>query len=161
MAKRKPDDSHSPTIENRKARFDYAIEEELEVGMILSGSEVKSVRASKVSLAEGFVRASEFPPQLLLFGVNILGYAPAASMGHKPVRARGLLAHKREIVKLARKQQVKGMTIVPLKIYFKNGYAKLLIGVGKGRKSHDKRQAIGEREAKRDMEKAMARARRH
>lgn len=159
MAKRKPDDSHSPTIENRKARFDYAIEEELEVGIILSGSEVKSVRESKVSLAEGFVRAGEFPPQLLLFGVNILGYAPAASMGHKPVRPRGLLAHKREIVKLARKQQVKGMTIVPLKIYFKNGYAKLLIGVGKGRKSHDKRQAIGEREAKRDMEKAMARKR--
>jgi SsrA-binding protein len=161
MAKRKHDDSHSPTIENRKARFDYAIEEELEVGIILSGSEVKSVRESKVSLAEGFVRAAEFPPQLLLFGVNILGYAPAASMGHKPVRPRGLLAHKREIIKLARKQQVKGMTIVPLKMYFKNGYAKLLIGVGKGRKSHDKRNAIGEREAKRDIEKAMARAKRH
>lgn len=156
MAKRKPDDSHSPTIENRKARFDYAIEEELEVGMILSGSEVKSVRASKVSLAEGFVRASEFPPQLLLFGVNILGYAPAASMGHKPVRARGLLAHKREIVKLARKQQVKGMTIVPLKIYFKNGYAKLLIGVVKGKQKHDKRQAIAERETKRDLSRVMS-----
>jgi len=159
MAGKRKSVDHDPLIENRRARFDFAIEEELEVGIVLGGSEVKSVRASKVSLGEGFIMAKESPPSLLLYGVNISEYAPAASMGHRPVRPRSLLAHKKEIVKLARKSAIKGMSIVPLKMYFKNGYAKLLIGLGKGRKSHDKRDAIGQREAKRDMERAMSRKR--
>lgn len=158
MAKRGKSDA-DPVIENRRGRFDYAIESELEVGIVLRGSEVKSVRDGKVSLNEGWIRATETPPTLLLYGVNISEYAPSAALGHKPVRPRGLLAHRKEIVRLARQTDVKGMSIVPLKMYFKNGFAKLLIGVGKGRKSHDKRDAIGQREAKRDIDRAMSRKR--
>ncbi len=156
MAKPK-ENNDSPVIENRRARFDYHIESTLEVGLALRGSEVKSVRASRVSLGEGFVRASDSPPSLLLYNVNIGEYAPAAALGHKPTRPRTLLAHRREIVKLAKASQVKGMTIVPLKLYFKDGWAKLLIGLAKGKSAHDKRHSIGEREAKREMDRAMSR----
>mgnify|MGYP001003678250 CR=1 FL=1 len=154
--KEKPD---SPTIENRRARFDYAITEELEVGMILKGSEVKAVRNSLVSLAEGFVRVGVDPPTLELYNVMIGDYGPAAARGHKPVRPRGLLANKQEILRLHRQVQVKGMTIVPLKLYFKNGYAKLLIGLGKGKTKGDRRETIQKREAQRDMDRATSRRR--
>jgi SsrA-binding protein len=157
MAKRPPTDS--PTIENRRARFDYTITDTLEVGIMLAGPEVKSVRNGKVSLAEGYVRVQETPLSLWLHSVSIDEYAPAAGKPHKPamVRTRKLLAHKREIAKLARQVDQKGMTILPLKLYFKNGFAKLLIGLGKGRASHDKRQAIANRENKRDISRAMSR----
>lgn len=159
MAKKKPDTDLTPTIENRRARFDYHISETLEVGMVLRGSEIKSVRNSLVSLGEGYIAAKEIPPSLTLLNVTIGEYAPAAAMGHKPTRARPLLAHKREIQKLARQIDQKGMTIVPLKLYFKNGFAKLLIGVAKGKAAHDKRNTISEREAKRDIDRAMSRRR--
>jgi SsrA-binding protein len=155
MAK-KPDTS-SKEIENRRARFDYAIEDTLEVGIALRGSEVKSVRAGQVSLAEGFIKASVDPMELILMNVEIGEYGPAAALGHRPKRSRLLLAHRREIVKLAKKMQVKGYTIVPLKLYFKNGYAKLLIGVGKGKTQADRRQSIASREARRDMDRALSR----
>jgi SsrA-binding protein len=158
MAKRK-DKPDSPTIENRRARFDYAITEELEVGIILKGSEVKAVRNSLISLGEGFVRVAENPPTLELYNVMIGDYGPAAALGHKQVRPRGLLAKKQEIIRLYRKVQVKGMTIVPLKMYFKNGYAKLLIGLGKGKTKGDRRETIAKREAKRDMDRAVSRRR--
>lgn len=144
-------------IENRRARYDYAIEETLEVGIALQGSEVKSIRDGHVSLAEGFVRASAEPAQLMLLNVEIGEYAPSAAMGHKPKRSRLLLAHRKEIIKLAKKMAIKGYTIVPLKLYFKNGFAKILIGVGKGKTSHDKRDSIAKREAKRDIDRAMSR----
>ncbi len=160
MAKKKPDTAdYTPTIENRRARFDYVIGETFEVGIVLRGSEIKSVRNNLVSIAEGYILAKEHPLQLQLLNANIGEYAPAAAMGHKPTRARPLLAHKREIIKMARQVDTKGMTIVPLKLYFKNGFAKLLIGLAKGKAAHDKRQAIGEREAKRDIERAMSRRR--
>lgn len=151
--------SQTPTIENRRARFDYTISETLEVGIMLAGPEVKSVRASKVSLAEGYVRVQEQPLALYLHGVTIEEYAPAAGQYKRPAiaRTRKLLAHKREIAKLARQVDQKGMTVVPLKLYFKNGYAKLLIGLGKGRARHDKREAIAAREGKRDIDRAMSR----
>jgi SsrA-binding protein len=158
MAK-KTDIPRTPVIENRKARFDYHIEDTLEVGIVLRGSEIKAVRNSLVSLGEGYVIARENPLELTLVNVNIGEYGPAAALGHKPTRARALLAHKREIIKLAREVSRKGMTIVPLKLYFKNGYAKLLIGVAKGKASHDKRQAIAQRESKRDIDRAMSRRR--
>lgn len=156
MAKKKHK-NEAPTIENRRARHDYHIFETLETGVMLEGSEVKSVRAGKVSLAEGYVRVQESPPSLYLHGINIGEYGPAGPRGHAPVRTRKLLAHKREIAKLARQVDQKGMTIVPLKMYFKDGYAKLLIGLAQGKSAHDKRQSIGEREAKRDMDRAMSR----
>lgn len=160
-----PDDR---IIENRKARFDYAILDTIEVGIVLRGSEVKSVRDGQVSLNEGFVRAEMDPPQLLLHGVHIAEYAPSGryvlgsggsggGSQHRPTRTRVLLAHKKEIVRLAKQFGEKGVSIVPLKLYFKNGYAKLLIGVGKGKSKHDKRQSIGKREAERDIQRAMSR----
>lgn len=157
MNKKEPE--NEKTIENRRAKFDYAIEDTLEVGIALRGSEVKSVRDGHVSLAEGFVKATAEPCQLELLNVEIGEYSPAAALGHRPKRSRLLLAHKGEILKLAKKMAVKGYTIVPLKLYFKNGYAKLLIGVGKGKAKHDKRDTIAKREAKRDMDRALSRRR--
>lgn len=153
--------SDSPVIENRKARFDYHILDTLEVGIALRGSEVKSVRDGHISLTEGYVRLETQPPCLYLHGVNIQEYAPAGPQGnkrqHHPTRSRVLLAHKREILKLARQVEQKGMTIVPLKMYFKDGFAKVLIGLAEGKATHDKRQAISERQAKRDIARAMSR----
>jgi SsrA-binding protein len=147
---------NEPVIENRQARHDYAIEDTLECGIELLGTEIKSVRASKVSLAEGYVSAQAIPPVLSLHSVHIAEYPPAGkAVQHEPVRVRKLLAHKKEIVKLAEQVKRSGATIVPLKIYFKNGRAKLLIGLGTGRKAADKRQAIAAREMKRDMDRAM------
>jgi len=139
--------NQSPTIENRKARHDYEILETLECGIMLLGSEVKSVRDGKVSLAEGYVRVQAAPPALLLHAVNIAEYGPAGPTAHQPTRTRKLLAHKREIDKLVRQVEQKGVTLIPLKMYFKDGYAKVLVGLGRGRRSHDKRQALAERES--------------
>ena len=160
MAAKKPssnDGPDHPIADNRKARFHYEITETLEVGIMLRGHEVKSVRDGRVTLAEGYVRATLDPPELQLLNVNIEEYKHAGPLKTSTHRVRTLLAHKKEIVRLGLAMQVKGMTIVPLKLYFKNGYAKLLIGVGKDRKSHDKRQAITKRETQRDIQRAMSR----
>ncbi|MBM4112914.1 MAG: SsrA-binding protein SmpB [Phycisphaerae bacterium] len=149
-----------PEIENRKARHDFSISDTLEVGMKLLGSEVKSLRDGKASLAEGFVMAREEPATLELHGVHIAEYPPAgAARQHAPLRVRPLLAHSREIRRLAQTLKTKGITLVPLKIYFKSGRAKLLVGIGHGRKHGDKRAAIAEREMKRDMDRAMSKRR--
>ena len=158
VAKRKPD-QEDPTIENRKARFDYHIEDTLECGIALMGSEIKSVRASQVSIGEGYVHVGHSPLSLTLLNVNIGEYAPAGALGHKPKRARALLAHKREILKIATQLEKKGMTVVPLKLYFKDGWAKMLIGVARGKDKADKRQTISAREAKRDIDRAMSKRR--
>lgn len=152
--------AQEPVIENRRARHDYSISDTIEVGIKLVGTEVKSLRAAKASLAEGWVTAVEEPLRLELHGVHIDEYPPAgAARQHAPRRTRLLLAHANEIRRLARSTQAKGMTLVPLRIYFKNGRAKLLVGIGQGRKRGDKRAAIAEREMKRDMDRAMSRRR--
>ena len=160
-AKSKSKGVNEPTIENRRARHDYFIEDTLECGMKLTGTEIKSVRDGTVSLAEGYVRATETPLSLILHGVHIGEYAPAGPPGspqqHIATRERILLAQKREIRKLAAKTSERGVTLVPLKIYFVRGRAKLLIGVGRGKHKADKRQDIVTREAKRDMDRAMSR----
>lgn len=143
-------------IENRKARHDYIISETFEAGIVLAGSEVKSVRDGKVSLAEGYVRVDPAQNAAFLVGVNIGEYAPAGSRGHPPVRSRKLLLHRREVLKLAKAVEAKGFTVVPLKMYFKNGFAKVLIGVAQGRAAHDKRDRIAKRDAQRDMARAMS-----
>lgn len=179
-------------IENRKARHDYSILDTLEAGMVLRGSEIKSIRDGKVSLAEGYVRVEYAPagltsgkarkgsgtsatgegraarlkaarsdgPALWLHSVNIAEYAPAGPSGsvgqHAPTRTRKLLAHRREIARLAREVQQKGVTLVPLKIYFKNGVAKLLVGLAKGKTNVDKRQSIAKREMDRDIARAVS-----
>jgi SsrA-binding protein len=141
-----------PTIENRRARFEYHIEQTLECGIALQGSEIKSIRAGEVSLQEGFIRVKEIPPELTLHKVHIGEYKPAGVLGHAPARVRVLLARKSEIVRIAR-AMTKGMTIVPLKIYFKGPWAKVLIGVGKGKKAHDKRNTIKQRESDRELKR--------
>jgi SsrA-binding protein len=147
----------TPTIDNRRARFDYEITDTLECGIVLEGSEVKSIREGKVSLGEGYVRAQVTPPALYLHSVNISPYGPAGLLNHIPTRTRKLLAHKTQVAKMIKAVSVKGYTIVPLQMYFKNGYVKVNIGIGKGRTKGDKRKAIGDREAKRDMDRAMTR----
>lgn len=152
--------ARAPEIENRRARHDYAIEDTLECGIELLGTEVKSIRDGKMSLAEGFIMARAEPPSLELHGVHIDEYPPAGrDRQHEPRRVRKLLAHRREIVRLATEVKAKGVALVPLKVYFTKGRAKLLLGVGKGRKKGDKREAIAEREMRRDIEREMGRRR--
>jgi len=161
MAKKRKNknDVHSaePEVHNRKARHNYHIGDTLECGIKLYGTEVKSVRAGRISIGEGFVMATEEPPRLELHGVHIDEYAPAGAQAqHRPTQSRLLLAHKREIRKLARQAGEKGVTIVPLKVYFKNGFVKVLIGVGRGKKQHDKREDIKKRDIDRDLRRVMS-----
>lgn len=155
--------SHEPTIENRKARHQYFIEETLECGIKLLGTEIKAVREGKVSIGEGYVRAEDPPggsPSLKVYGMHIGEYAPAGPhRQHHPTHPRILLAHRREISKLATKSQAKGVTLVPLKLYFVRGHAKLLIGVARGKRQADKRQDLAKRDAQRDIDRAMSQRR--
>lgn len=158
MSKRKKTTHNfSPRIVNRRATHDYHISDKLEVGIKLLGTEVKSVRHSHVSLAEGYVGIDPKSMTLQLFNVDIAHYAQAGPIQHDPKRIRTLLAHKREINSLFGKTTAKGVTLVPLAMYFKNGTAKLEIGVGVGKKQQDKRQDIKKAEADREIRRAMTR----
>jgi SsrA-binding protein len=163
VSARQPSESREPVIENRKARHDYFIDNTLECGVKLMGTEIKAVRLGLVSLGEGFVIAEDLPggrPRLTLHDVHIGEYPPAgAARQHVPARQRVLLAHRREIRRLAQQSAAKGFTLVPLKMYFVRGRAKLLIGLARGKHKGDKRQSIAEREHRRDMDRAMSRKR--
>ena len=141
-------------VTNRKARFEFALESPMEAGLVLLGSEVKSLRAGQVTIAEAFVDVK--PDGVDLVGAHIAPYEQATFTGHVPTRRRRLLLNKREIEKLRKGVEQKGYTVVPLKIYFKDGRAKLEIALGKGKKVHDKRHSIAERESKRRIERAMS-----
>ncbi|MHC4446268.1 MAG: SsrA-binding protein SmpB [Planctomycetota bacterium] len=161
MAARRTRHPGEPTIENRRARHDYLIEDTLECGIKLTGTEIKSIRQGQVSLAEGYARATESPPALVVHGVHIAEYAAAGEHHqHDPARARVLLAHRRQIRKLADRTRSRGVTLVPLKLYFVRGRAKLLIGVARGKRRTDKRRDIAERETKREIERATSRRQR-
>jgi SsrA-binding protein len=157
--KHKKGSKRAATIENRRARHDYSIGDTLECGIELRGTEVKSIRAGRASLAEGWIRATTEPCSLTLHGVHVAEYPPAGPRQHEPTRIRRLLAHKREIRKLAQAADSEGATLVPLKIYFKEGRAKVLLGVAEGRRKFDKRQDLAKREAEREMRRAMSRKR--
>jgi SsrA-binding protein len=161
MSSRSPDKkSNEPVIENRRARNAYLIGETLECGIELRGTEIKSIRDGQISIAEGWVRAEVQPLSLSLHGVHIAEYAPAGpNRQHDPDRVRRLLAHRREIEKLADQVRSRNATIVPLKVYFLRGRAKILIGVGLGKKKADKREDMAKRDARRDMDRAMSRRR--
>jgi len=160
MAAKNKTSTHEPSIENRRARHDYFIEDTLECGIKLTGTEIKSIRQGQVSLGEGYVSARDQPVSLTLHSVHIAEYPPAGvARQHLPTRERVLLAQKREIRKLADKTREKGVTLVPLKIYFVRGRAKLLIGLARGKHRSDKREDIAKREHKRDMDRAMSRKR--
>jgi SsrA-binding protein len=158
MAKSPRKKTNEPTVENRKARHTYFIDDTLECGLKLLGTEIKSIRDGKVSIGEGYVRVIESPPSLRLHGVHIAEYPPAGAVNqHDPTRVRTLLANKREIRKLVMKTREKGTTLVPLKLYFVRGRAKLLIGVARGKRKADKRQTLDKRQARRDIDRALQR----
>jgi SsrA-binding protein len=139
--------------ENRKARRNFEIIDTLECGIALQGSEVKSLRAGKVSLDEAYGRIRD--NEVWLISCDIAEYSHANVMNHEPRRPRKLLLHRREIHKFAAKAFERGLTLVPLKMYFKSGRAKILMGVGRGRKLFDKREKLKKETLKRDMDRAM------
>jgi SsrA-binding protein len=139
--------------ENRKARHDYEILDTLECGIALGGSEVKSLRAGRMSLDEAYGRVEG--DEAWLIGADIPEYEKANQLNHVPKRRRKLLLHRREIKKFAGQAHDKGLTLVPLKLYFKNGRVKLLLGIGRGRKAHDKREKLKAASARRDIEIAL------
>ncbi|PSQ87278.1 MAG: SsrA-binding protein [Bacteroidetes bacterium QS_3_64_15] len=136
---------------NKKAQFEYDIEETLEAGLVLEGSEVKSVRQGKASLDGAYCQVDR-DGEMKIHGMYIKPYEEAGPFGHEPRRNRKLLLHDRQIQKWGQRAEREGYTIVPLALYFRDGWAKLKIGLAKGRQKHDKRQAIKEREMERRME---------
>ena len=144
---------------NRRARHDYDILETFECGIVLTGSEVKSIRDGKIQLKDSYARVQD--GEMWLHGVHVSPYAFAhGADGHDPDRARKLLLHRGEIDELTGRTQQESLTLVPLSVYFKDGRAKIELGLARGRHHYDKRQAIAKRDADREAERAMARARR-
>jgi SsrA-binding protein len=142
---------------NRKARHDYLIEETMEAGLVLAGSEVKALREGKANLKDSYGRLQD--GELFLWNAHISPYGPASQFGHEPTRTRKLLLHREEIRRLTGKIKERGLTLIPLRLYFKNGRAKVELALARGKKHHDKRDAIREREVRREMDRA-ARTRR-
>jgi SsrA-binding protein len=139
---------------NRKARHDYFIEETVEAGVVLTGSEVKSLRDGRCNLKDSFARVAR--GEAFISNVHISPYDPAHINNHEPTRSRKLLLHRLEIDRLEGKLNQKGLTLIPLRIYFNaRGRAKIELGLGRGKKQYDKRQTIKEREAKRETARAM------
>lgn len=136
---------------NKKAFFDYFIEEQLEVGIELFGTEVKSVRAGKCSIKEAYVNARD--GQLMIYGMNITPYEKGNIFNKDPMRDKRLLAHKKEILKLQGQLAQKGYTILPLEVYLTRGKVKLLIGLGRGKKLYDKRDSIAKKDLRREVER--------
>lgn len=154
---------HDPTEEtnicrNRRATHDYEVFERLECGVVLVGTEVKSLREGQGNLEDAFARVEG--GELWLLGAEIPEYVFGNRLNHKPKRARKLLIHRREIEKFAGKASDKGFTLVPLRMYFKGGRAKVEIGVAKGKQTHDKRDSLKKADARRDIDRAMAARRR-
>jgi len=145
----------TPHIANRRAFHEYVILAKLECGMALVGSEVKSLRQGKAQLQEAYAAVED--GRLILHNCHIDPYDKAANYGHEPRRDRILLAHRREIRKLANETQQQGLTLIPLAIYFKGGIAKIELGLARGKKAHDKRDSIRRKEQDRDMRRAMSR----
>lgn len=158
MAKKhqqKSDDPNDrPISTNRKARQQYEILDTIECGIVLTGSEVKSLRDGKVSLDEAYARIRD--GELWLVGCDIAVYPQASLMNHEPRRVRKLLLHRREMRKFAEQAGFKGLTLIPLSMYFTRGIVKVKVAVGRGRKLHDKREALKKNEARREMQRALA-----
>lgn len=163
MAKKKKkedaDDENSRNVaRNRKARFQYDILEQLECGIALRGSEVKSIRDGKISIDEAYARIKD--GELWLIGCDIAEYPQANVMNHEPKRPRKLLLHKRELAKFAESADQRGLTLVPLDVYFSRGVVKVKIAIAKGRKLHDKREKLKKQSDSKEMRQAMLKGRR-
>jgi SsrA-binding protein len=141
--------------QNKKARHDYAIEDVFEAGLVLTGTEVKSLRAGRATLTDGY--ATVDGGEVWLRGIHIPEYTQGTWTNHEPRRARKLLLRRDEIRRITAKVKDSGITLVPLALYFQDGYAKVEIAVARGRRSYDKRQAIAERESKREADRAIGR----
>lgn len=142
-------------VVNKKARFDYEILDTFEAGIVLHGTEVKSMRLKKVSIQEAYAMIKN--SEAYIVGMNIAHYEMGNRFNHEPLRERKLLLHKHEIKRLTGKLKEKGLTLVPLKVYFNNGKVKILLGLGKGKAKYDKRKTIQKREADRDMQRDLKR----
>ena len=141
--------------QNKRARHDYSVEDVYEAGLVLTGTEVKSLRAGRASLTDGY--ATIEGGEAWLRGLHIPEYTQGTWTNHEPRRARKLLLHRDELRRIAGKVADSGVTLVPLSLYFKDGYAKVDLAVARGRKTYDKRQAIAERETKRETQRAVGR----
>lgn len=140
-------------IKNKKASFDYFIEEEIECGIVLKGTEIKSIRNGQANIKECYAIVKN--NEVFLLNMYIAKYNDASIFNHDERRTRKLLLNKREILKLRDKVEISGYTLVPLKLYFRGNRAKILLGVCKGKKNYDKRESIKEKDVKRDIEKAL------
>ena len=146
---------YSPVMVNKKARFNYELQEKLEAGIVLVGTEVKSLRAGKTNLEEAFGRIRN--GELYLLGCTIPIYEHGNIMNHDPLRPRKLLVHRRELKKIESKLTQKGLTLIPLRIYFSHGLAKVELALGRGKSHGDKREKIRDREVKLDIDRALRR----
>lgn len=140
---------------NNKARYNYAIGETFDAGMELAGTEIKSVRAGQITIADGFVQVRN--GEAWLDNVNIAPFAQGNQFNHEPLRSRRLLLHKREIQAIEKATANAGVTAVPLKVYIKHGFAKILIGIGTGKRQYDKRETIKKRDQERDLRRKFKR----
>ena len=145
--------------QNKKARHDYSIEDVYEAGMVLTGTEVKSLRAGRASLVDGYATLDD--GEIWLRGVHIPEYTQGTWTNHEPRRPRKLLLNRTEVNRIANRLRESGLTLVPLALYFQDGYAKVEIAVARGRKSYDKRHAIAERESKRETDRALGQEQGH
>jgi SsrA-binding protein len=153
-----PEDGIKVIATNRKARHEYHIEDTMEVGLVLTGTEIKSIRAGHANVQEAYVTVQE--TQLWVLNMYIAPYDPAHRQNHEPRRPRKLLAHRREIDRWGESARQRGYTIVPLRLYLKRGRAKLEIALAKGKKLYDKREAIAKRDAQRRIDRELATRRR-
>ena len=142
---------------NRRARHDYHIEDVVEAGLVLTGTEVKSLRAGRASLTDGYGQITD--GEVWLLGVHIPEYTHGTWTNHEPRRPRKLLLHRKEIDRLASKTAERGLTLIPLSLYFSHGKAKVELAVGRGKRTYDKRQDLAQRDAAREVERALRRRR--
>lgn len=138
--------------QNKKAYHDYFIEDTFEAGIVLQGTEIKAIRAGRVNLKDSYAQIKN--GEMFLIGMHISPYEQGNRYNHDPLRTRKLLLHRKEISKLIGETKEEGYSVVPVKLYLKNGFAKVLIGLAKGKKKYDKREDLKKKEAKRDIERA-------
>jgi SsrA-binding protein len=150
-----PESGRKLICQNRKARHDYHILDTIEAGIALTGTEVKSLREGKANLKDAYARIDN--DEAFLFNLHISPYEQGGRYNHEPTRTRKLLLHKQEITKLFGRVQMKGLTLIPLSLYFSKGRVKVELGVARGKKAFDKRDDMAERDAKREMERAVRR----
>lgn len=147
------DEKRKVVATNRKARHDYELLDTYEAGLVLTGSEIKSIRAGHANLREGFVQ--ERDGELWLLNTHIASYEQAGHFGHDPLRPRKLLLHRQEIYRIMARVQEKGLTLVPVMLYLKNGKAKVEIALARGKKQYDKRESLRKEDSKRQIERAL------